>query len=178
MKLLFVLCLLFGIVICGNLKDAAKELVELLPMDKLKEFANKHMKDNADIQKLMNYLKTTDFQQLITQIRAIPPTKELEKYLQDQGIETNEIVETAEEYINHAEVGENGNLKLTDAITELISILPMDRIRSFVLSHITDPWFITLLGMVRKVMEGLSSVPLVQPLINQLKESGLLKFII
>lgn len=173
--------LLFMLLVCGvfggSLKDAANELMELLPMDKLKQFADKHLKNNGDVQKIMTYLKTADFQQLVTQVRATPSTKELEKYLQDEGIETNEIVNTAEEFISSSEVGENGNLKLTDAITELISILPMDRIRSFVLSHITDPWFVTLLGMVRKVIEGLSSVPLVQPLINHIKEAGLLKLI-
>lgn len=178
MKLVFLLTFLFCGVLCSNLKDAANELMELLPMDKLKEFAEKHLKNNGDVQRIMTYLKTSDFQQLISQVRATPQTKELEKYLQDEGIEPNEIVETAEEYVNSAEVGENGNLKLTDAVTELVSVLPMDRIRSFIVSHITDPWFVTLVGMVRKVMEGLSSVPGVQALINHVKDSGFLKLIL
>lgn len=147
-------------------------------MDKLKEFAEKHLKNNGDVQQIMAYLKTSDFQKLITEVRDTSSTKELEKYLQDEGIETNEIVETAEEYIKGAEVGESGNLKLTDAVTELVSVLPMDRIRSFILNHITDPWFATLVGMVRKVIESVSSLPGVQPLINHIKDLGLLKLIL
>lgn len=179
MKFVILLPLLFCGIFCGSLKEAADELLELLPMDKLKEFADKHLKSNGDIQKIVTYLKSSDLPQLVTQIRATPSTKELEKYLQDEGIETNEIVESAEHYISSAEVGENGNLKLSDAVTELVTtVLPMDKIRSFVLNHITDSWFVTLVGMVRKVIEGLSSVPGVQPLINHIKESGLLKLIL
>lgn len=164
--------------LCGTLKEAANELMELVPMDKLKELADKHFKSNGDIQKLMSFLKTSDLQQLISQIRAHPSTKELEKYLQDEGIDTNEIVETTEGYITSAEVGENGSLKFSDAVTEFLNVLPMDRIKTFVISHITDPWFVNLIGKVRKVMEGLSSVPALQPLVNQIKESGLLKLIL
>lgn len=176
MKLVILLTLLFGGAFCSTLKEATNELVQLLPVDRLRDLADKHLKNNGDIQRLMSYLKTSDFQQLISQIRANPSTKELEKYLQDEGIDTNEIVESAEEYINDAEVGEGGNLKMTDAVTDLLNALPMDRIKTFVISHITDPWFVTLVGRVRKVIEGLSNVPALQPLINHVKESGLLKF--
>lgn len=178
MKFMIFLALLFGGVICGSLKEAANELLELLPVDKLRELADKHFKNNGDVQKLMSFLKTSDLPQLITQVRGTASTKELEKYLQDEGIDTNEIVETAEEYITGVELGENGSLKLNDAATEFLNVLPIDRLKTFVINHITDPWFVNLVGKVRKMVEGLSSVPALQPLINHVKDSGLLKLIL
>lgn len=178
MKLIIFLTLLIGGAMSGSLKDAANELLELLPIDKLRELSEKHLKDNTDVQKMVAYLKTSDFQQLISQIRANSATKELEKYLQDEGIDTNVIVESAEGYIQTAEPGENGNLRLTDAVSDLLNVFPMDKVKTFVISHISDPWFLNLVGKVRKVMEGLATIPAVQPLIKQVKDSGLLKLIL
>lgn len=178
MKLLILLTFIVGGALCASLKEAADELLEILPVDRLKEVAENHFQNNGDVQKILAYLKTPEFQQLVAQIRSNPATRDLETFLQDEGVDTNEIVETAEQYVTNAEAGEDGSLKLTDAIGDVLNVLPVERIKGFVISHISDPWFLSLVGRVRRVMEGLSAVPELQPLLNQVKDSGLLKLLL
>lgn len=169
MKPVLVFCILLSGAYASNLAESATELIQNLPLDRMNELVEKHLRGNSDIQKIVKSLKTQEFGNMVNEVRNTKSARDLENFLNQQGFEVNEVASQLEQQIRQTRPGEGGNLKFSDAVKDFIEVLPLDKLKPFITEHINNPAFLQLLRKSAKLIEELENTQKFQPLINQFR---------
>ncbi|XP_011698091.1 PREDICTED: uncharacterized protein LOC105456024 [Wasmannia auropunctata] len=88
----------------GELANELQEFLNLLPQQEITDITLQYYAQDAEFQAMIRYFKSTDFKQLIQNVRAIPEYKDLLEYVYYAGIDVYELQNALNKWLEMAAV--------------------------------------------------------------------------
>lgn len=76
-----------------HLKNDIADFLEILPIDKIKKIAIKHLHEDPEFQAAIMYMKSPEFSGMVHELQKYPEVIELKAYLKEAGIDLDEYNE-------------------------------------------------------------------------------------
>lgn len=119
----------------GALADDLQVFVDALPLNKMINIAVEYLSSDTQFQELISFLKSTDFQQLVLEIEAIPEAIELVNYIQQAGVDVYYLLNKLHSFIGLPPIKKPivGTLKITGGIRgfldDIEALVPVKKIK-------------------------------------------------
>lgn len=110
-----------------TLKDDFKEFFALIPHDKIMRIAEKHLKSDAEFQKVVIYLQGPEWAKLVETIKAKPQTQALHHFMLEAGIDMDKVLQYIHNIIAGAKPGApsiNNERTMREFFDEVEKVIP------------------------------------------------------
>ncbi|GJQ70940.1 hypothetical protein Trydic_g856 [Trypoxylus dichotomus] len=110
-----------------NLQHDFQEILEVIPLDKMREIAQKYLNNDPEVQQVVGYLQSEEFEELISNIAANPSWIKFKEFMLKQGLDMEAFAQSVFEVIQGA--GSKSKLQTRDIkgfANEIVSVIPVD----------------------------------------------------
>lgn len=114
-----------------SLQDDFEDFIALIPVSKLKEIVC-YYKNDPEVQLLINYLRSDEFSDLVTEIRKKEEWKDFKNYVNEAGVNIEKLIALIYDFITRSFCGDASanSRSLNDLLEELKAALPVDEIKA------------------------------------------------
>ncbi|KAG8238471.1 hypothetical protein J437_LFUL016928 [Ladona fulva] len=170
-----------------NLGDLLKELMSLIPVDKIAEIVVKYVETDPEVQEAVAYLKSDDFKKIVTTVEDSQQFKDLAAFLDEAGLDIYDYIKFINDILgihtmksNNAKLIRSHNTRsLMDMVNDILAVIPLDKIKQFYHDKVeNDPEFQELLRRLRspefkELAEAVRSMPEFADMLDRLKKHGI-----
>ncbi|CAK9797903.1 Protein G12 [Anthophora quadrimaculata] len=123
----------------GALADEVQDFADILPLDDMVAILFEYMAEDAEFQKVVAYVQTPEFKNLISDLEAMPEVRNLMDYAQKAGLDVYYLVNKANRYLGLTEltppaVFANVNYKITGGVRGFLddveALIPYEKVRA------------------------------------------------
>ncbi|CAK9802909.1 Protein G12 [Anthophora plagiata] len=123
----------------GALADDIQDFANILPLDDMVAILLEYIAEDAEFQKVITYLQTPEFKNLVSDLEAMPEVKNLMDYTQKAGLDVYYLVNKANRYLGLKELTPPAtfakvNYKITGGIRgfldDIEAIIPVEKVRA------------------------------------------------
>ncbi|XP_015127123.1 uncharacterized protein LOC107048468 [Diachasma alloeum] len=117
-----------------SLADDLDDFLSLLPLEKIIPLVQEYLKNDKEVQKVLEYMKTEDFKKLVLQIESIPDVVNFLKYLKESGLDVIDLVNKLNDLIELPPMKPITRVAISGGIAGLVadikSLLPYEEIKA------------------------------------------------
>lgn len=132
MKLFLVLLPIIGLSAAfpaRNLQQDFADILEVIPLDKIREIANKYA-DDPEVRQIVKYLKSEEFHSLIVNLSKNPSWLKFNKFMLEQGIDVKGFVQQFFNLLEGFDVKTQRSITrgVKDLFYEIAGVIPFDEL--------------------------------------------------
>ncbi|CAK9829268.1 Protein G12 [Anthophora retusa] len=123
----------------GALADEIQDFADILPLDDMVTILLEYIAEDTEFQKVVTYLQTPEFKNLVTDLEAMPEVKNLLDYAQKAGLDVYYLVNKANRYLGLRELTPPAtfakvNYKITGGVRgfldDIEALIPLEKVRA------------------------------------------------
>ncbi|XP_063986109.1 uncharacterized protein LOC135167154 [Diachasmimorpha longicaudata] len=117
-----------------SLTDDVDDFLSLLPLEKIIPVIQEYLQNDKEVQKVLEYIKTEDFKNLVLQVESIPDVVAFIKYLKGFGLDVTDLINKVNEVIGLPAMIPTRRIAISGGMAGLVkdikNLLPLQEIKA------------------------------------------------
>lgn len=186
MKFAVVLLAIVGLAVAApdvqprDLHDDLVEIASLIPVDQIREIAQRYITSDPEVQEIIRYLKSEEWANLVALVANHPTWIRFKEYMLENGLDVDSWVDHLHDIIASLPGRRSGQTRsVQDFVNEVISVIPLDSLLLLLDDKIQNSpefrefWDVISGPEAYALAQELRFLPEVERLAEELRQRGL-----
>ncbi|KAK9679671.1 Insect allergen related repeat, nitrile-specifier detoxification [Popillia japonica] len=164
-----------------SLQEDLQQIVDLIPVDEIREIARRYNENDAEFQQVVAYLQGEEWAALVAAARDNETWQRFKVFMEANGIDIEGLLDAIRDIIANARVAQktNGQRSIRDFVDEVRAIIPLDEILVTLNNLLTNSadfqeFYAAISGEEsRQLVDDVSALPEVQRIAQVLRDMGI-----